>query len=247
MLPLLAERLLDVWERGIGLDSVGRSRILLGAGDPSPTEAEVDALTAGRRDAALLSIRAATFGPRADALATCPACGRLVEFGFPIAEVISDEGEEGSEPLRVRENGFEVRFRLPTIGDLAEIATDANGPRVGLLERCVVQARRRGRAVAVEELSEQVLEAIDAEMERLDPNAEIAFALTCGGCEAAWSAPLDVPAFVWSEVDAWARRLLREVHALAAAYGWGEREIVALSPVRRQTYLQFAAEWGPAP
>jgi hypothetical protein len=247
MLPLSTERLLEAWERGVGLDSVGRSRVLLGAGDPSPTEEEVGSLTAGRRDAALLRIRAAAFGPRAGALASCPACGRLVEFGFPITELIVGDGGGGDEPLRIRENGFDVRFRLPTIGDLAEIGAGADGVRVALLERCIDQARRRGKAVAVEDLSEQVIEAIEAEMERLDPNAEIAFALTCDGCEAAWSAMLDVPAFVWSEVDAWARRVLREVHALASAYGWSEREILDLTPARRQTYLELAAYWERSP
>ena len=57
----------------------------------------------------------------------------------------------------------------------------------------------------------------------------------------AWSAPLDVPAFVWAEVDAWTRRLLVEVHSLAAAYGWNEHEILALSPVRRLSYLELAS------
>ena len=36
-------------------------------------------------------------------------------------------------------------------------------------------------------------------------------------------------------------RILREVHTLAAAYGWSEAEILALSPARRRVYLELAA------
>jgi hypothetical protein len=250
MLPLSAERLLEAWERGIGLDSAGRARVLLAAGAPSVTEAELGGQTAGRRDADLLSIRAATFGPQVDALASCPACGQLVEFRFSATEVVSvDAEDDGGEPLRVRENGFDVRFRLPTVADLAEVSidgADAHGVRTALLERCVVQARRRGRAVAAEDLSEEVTDAIDSEMARADPGANLTFTLACEACGTAWSAPLDVPAFVWAEVDSWARRLLVEVHSLASLYGWTEREILALSPARRRTYLELAASSEPA-
>ena len=47
----------------------------------------------------------------------------------------------------------------------------------------------------------------------------------------------DVPAYLWEELDVRARRLLDEVHALARSYGWAEREILALSEVRRNAYL----------
>ena len=38
-------------------------------------------------------------------------------------------------------------------------------------------------------------------------------------------------------VEMAARRLLPEVHALASSYGWSEKEILALSPARRRSYI----------
>jgi hypothetical protein len=35
--------------------------------------------------------------------------------------------------------------------------------------------------------------------------------------------------------------LLREIEALARAYGWSEREILDLSPQRRHTYLELVS------
>ena len=45
--------------------------------------------------------------------------------------------------------------------------------------------------------------------------------------------------FLWTEIEAWAWRMLSDVHTLARAYGWGERDILALSPTRRQFYLEM--------
>jgi hypothetical protein len=70
--------------------------------------------------------------------------------------------------------------------------------------------------------------------------AEIRIALTCPDCGYRWNELFDIVSFFWTEIDAWARRLLREVHVLASAYGWNEHDILSLSPVRRQIYLALA-------
>ena len=46
--------------------------------------------------------------------------------------------------------------------------------------------------------------------------------------------------YLWKEVLIEARRLLREVNALARTYHWREADILALSPRRRQAYLELA-------
>jgi hypothetical protein len=42
-------------------------------------------------------------------------------------------------------------------------------------------------------------------------------------------------------VAARAQRLLMEVHLLARAYSWRESDILAMSPARRNAYLQQVA------
>jgi hypothetical protein len=63
--------------------------------------------------------------------------------------------------------------------------------------------------------------------------------LNCSSCGHKWEAPFDIVAFFWTEINAAAHGLLREVHALASAYGWTESEILALSPARRRCYLEM--------
>jgi hypothetical protein len=60
------------------------------------------------------------------------------------------------------------------------------------------------------------------------------------GLRHSWDVLFDIVSFFWAEIGAWAQRLLREVHALASAYGWREADILALSAWRRRQYLDLA-------
>ena len=76
-------------------------------------------------------------------------------------------------------------------------------------------------------------------MSARDPQAEVLLDLTCPACGASWQTVFDIAAYFWAELTAEAKRLLREVDALARAYGWREVDILALSPGRRQAYLEL--------
>ena len=70
----------------------------------------------------------------------------------------------------------------------------------------------------------------------------MAIALRCPVCAHAWSQDFDIAAFFWAELEGRVERILREIHALAGAYGWTETEILELPPGRRQRYLELANE-----
>ena len=87
-------------------------------------------------------------------------------------------------------------------------------------------------------LSPEDIDRIGEAMAEADPLAEIAFDFECPACGAAFREGLDPAEFFWSEIEVEAKRLLIEVHTLAAAYGWREHEVLALSPARRAFYLE---------
>ena len=64
--------------------------------------------------------------------------------------------------------------------------------------------------------------------------------LSCAACSHAWQVTLDIERFLWTKVCATAKRLLRDVHTLASAYGWREPDILSLSSTRRQIYVEMA-------
>jgi hypothetical protein len=86
------------------------------------------------------------------------------------------------------------------------------------------------------DLPQHALDALSQQIEKLDPQAEIRTALTCPACSHQWEVLFDIAGFLWTEINNWAERTLRSVNLLASAYGWTEREILSLSPVRRQLY-----------
>ena len=71
--------------------------------------------------------------------------------------------------------------------------------------------------------------------------------LQCPSCGERWESPLEPADFVWREINAACRRLLRQIHVLASAYGWSESEILRLSHERRAGYLHLIEEAGTMP
>ncbi len=239
-----ASQLLEVWERGRFQPPAERARLLLALAAPAAPPAELDGLGIGRRDQALLELRERIFGPRLTGLAQCPACAREVELDFGAADVRAPAAGDAAAPQTLRLDGYEVRFRLPTGEDLAAVGAlgDPPGARAALLGRCVTGVLLRGEPASGDALPEAVAVAISERMAALDPQGDIRLELRCPDCGHRWQAPLDVVSYLWSEVHAWAARMLRDVHALAAAYGWGEADILAMGPARRNAYLELVRQ-----
>jgi hypothetical protein len=136
---------------------------------------------------------------------------------------------------------YSVAFRAPNSADLLAIATLSNAAesRTMLLRRCVGEAVYEGAAVAVEQLPDEVLSHLAQQIERADPQASTQLALTCPACGHHWLAPFNIARFLWTEINDWAQRLMHHIHIIASAYGWSEADILALSPARRQMYLDL--------
>jgi hypothetical protein len=235
MLALSAADVLRVWEHAQTSGVAGRAVALVRASSPGDDSA-LD-LPIGRRDARLLALREGTFGPRLDGVSACPACGETVEFSFATDDVRVAEPVEALDPIQVEVGGRTHLFRLPTTRDLMSLPDDAtsDGAQQWLMARCAI-----GEA-SVAPYSDDLVAAVSERFGEADPQADVRIELRCAGCDHAWVAPFDIVAFLWREVQRQARRLLDEVHVLAARYAWSESDILALSPARRQAYLELAA------
>lgn len=238
---LSAAQLLEVWERGRHASLGERALLLLGAAESDMALEHIGALSIGRRDATLLKLRAQTFGDRLAGLSACPQCGEQLEMDFTVADILLPSPADIPPELTLVTGDYRVVFRLPNGFDVAALGREEAGPAAErqLLQRCIVEVSQGHEARCVVELPEEVIDAIASHMAEADPQAEIALALTCPACGAQWQALFDIVAFFWREIDAWAMRILHEVHVLASTYGWSEQDILALSPWRRQFYLEL--------
>ena len=240
MRPLSTSELLSVWERGQARPVAERALALLAAACPDETPDALARLSIGRRDALLMTLREWTFGPRLVSLAACPDCGERLELDMAVADLRVPSPGPAPERLEMTVDGYEIALRLPDSRDLAALSGEAGLPalRQRLLDRCLLSVRRRGKEAS---LPEELAEAAVARLAEADPQADVHLDLSCPACGISWLAAFDIVTFFWREIEAWAARLLREVHALARAYGWSEGEILSLSPRRRQIYLQMVS------
>jgi hypothetical protein len=244
MRRLSDSELLEAWERGQGKTPVRRALVLLSAACPESQAESLAELSVGQRDALLLTLREWTFGPRMTGLTSCTRCGEQLEFDCEAAQLRVSSEAAPPAALELSATGYELQFRLPNSLDLEQAAQcrDAAASQRLLLEQCLLSARRGDSEVSAEHLPPEIREAASARMAEADPQADLQLHFSCPQCGHSWQARFDIESFFWSEISAWAVRLLREVHALARAYGWREADILALSPWRRQMYLRMKDE-----
>src|SRR5262245_44895629 len=241
MQPLTAHRLLRVWERGFDQDATGRALVMLAEARPGTRRDDLWNVPIGRRDADLLALRAATFGPQLEAITGCPSCGERLELGLSADQMHGPRHEDVSPPAPLQLGEFELALRLPDSTDLAAAArsADIDTARRTIAHRCITSARRCGAEMAPDGLPDELLPAVAAYLETADPGAALVVETCCPACGASWESAFDVADFLWSEIEAEALRLLRDVHRLARGYGWCEADILALSPLRRRAYLEL--------
>lgn len=232
--------MLAAWERGLPQGPTERALTLLAATRSDDPPDDLAKLSIGRRDARLLTLREQAFGSRMVCIASCPGCAELLELDFNIADMRApDVPEPGT--LSVDVEGYDVEFRLPDSFDLLSIAgsQDFSAGRDLLMQRCFLNIRREGEVLTANDLPDIVIAAITERMAQVDPQADVQLALACPLCGHEWQAQFDVVSFFWSEINAWAHRILHDVHTLARAYGWRETDILALSSTRRQVYVDM--------
>jgi hypothetical protein len=245
MRPLSVPELLMVWERGLAALPFERALAILSVASPESSPTELARLSIGRRNARLLQLREWAFGSELAILTACPSCHQALELTMPVDGLrvsIDPTGDSAGDPessLILRD--YEVHYRPPNTEDIAACAgLEFAASRRKLLASCVTDARLQGKSMSAEELPVDVAQKVVEQIAAIDPQADMRLELHCPECHQRWRGVFDIVSFFWTEIDAWARRILREVDVLARAYGWRESDILALSPVRRQIYLSMA-------
>ncbi|KAB1150865.1 hypothetical protein F7R91_00680 [Streptomyces luteolifulvus] len=236
-----AAGLLAAWEAGLAEAPAGRALLLHRTARPDADAGSLPVLPVGEREADLFALRRALFGERMQVRLECRACGADMEFELDAGELAQSLTGRDEAVVRVAEGGWDVEFRLPSAADLTAAARSAD-PRGALLARCLVSAVHDGTAVTAGDLPAPVQRRIAEAVEAADPGADLTLNVGCPECGRPTRAELDIASYLWTELDAWARDVLLDVHLLATAYGWSEPEILALSPLRRRYYLELCAD-----
>jgi hypothetical protein len=199
-------------------------------------------LTVSDRDRVLASIYRATYGEEVRCACSCTRCGQRLEIEFSMADLLASR--TGSLPSGVRgperdgsyrlESG--VRFRVPTVEDVERAAASAESdPTTALLALCAPDA------------SASEADRIQAAFEAIAPLLDLELEALCPQCEIAQPVRFSIGAFLVQSIHGERKFLLRELHRLAAAYGWKLDEILALRRDDRRALVRLVdAERGRA-
>jgi len=237
--------LLDVWEQGYSCSPVTQGLLLLRLAWPDQTPQALQHLSIGDRDRVLFSLRRQMFGSTIHSLSVCPDCAHALEIEFDLGPLF-DADTTTNTRIHHQQGETVWSLRLPNSGDLLElqptlaqtgVPVDALTTQRTLLAACLITPEESS---LIQELSEEQVSELSAQMAEADPLCDLSLPVECESCQTAWDSPFDIVSFLWTEIDRACRRLMIEVHRLAAAYGWTEQEILNLSPWRRHLYLEMA-------
>lgn len=235
---------MHLWEAGRLQHPLDRAITILAFACPEIDRSTLATLTIGQRDALLFELREQTFGGKLDVFVECPQCCERLEFSLPLAPLRNLSEAQPFDPghdLDVIEERMKMTFRLPDSRDLAAVIESGTTEtaRAMLVERCIIEASIDGKRISANDVPDIIIAKLVARMAECDPVADILLNLDCPSCNTGWQQPFDIVSFFWAEITVQAKRLLREVHTLARAYGWAEGAILSLSAARRNFYLEM--------
>lgn len=239
MHPLSVNELLGAWEDGCTELPYRRAILLLSAACPEESEEQLVNLSIGQRDARLLTLREWTFGSKLNCITECPACGERLEFLMSADDIRVSDIEKQSDSYSLAWYGYHIDYRLLNTTDIEGVSSYADKKRMesALIQRCIIKAQINGEEIPAVELPNDVINTLIGHIAENDPQADTQLLLACPACKHEWNEHFDVVSFFWNEIQAWAVRIMKEVHMLASAYGWSEADILSMSPLRRRIYL----------
>jgi hypothetical protein len=170
----------------------------------------------------------------------CPAgpCGEVLGVALSLAQVLELgrlAEEERTISVTLPESGS-LRVRRPT-------GEDQHGWQRQVYQDAASAERAMARSLLIDadasQLSDASLAAIDAALEDADPLPCFRVTVSCPACGHESELAVDLEAVLLMQLQRLQRARLRDVHRLAARYGWSEQAILAMPAWRRRVYLDW--------
>lgn len=216
----------------------GRSEAAIVADRPGMATLLLERLVAGRdgeavdvlalpvavHDRLLAAIYTLEYGEKLSCQATCASCAQIFQFRFALPALLASQDEAAAEAGLPGEDGFwetpsGARLRPPDLRD------SAAGAPEGLLAR-----------IAESPVPAEDVEDLAAFLEKASPILSIDLDAACPGCGASQSVAFDLARFLVRALAGERPFLIREVHLIAARYGWSHAEIMALPRADRRAF-----------
>ncbi|NCD71681.1 T4 family baseplate hub assembly chaperone [Mucilaginibacter agri] len=242
MKPLDATELFQLWDEVLHDGLLDKSMRLLGKACSFENSVELGRLSIGERDARLLQLREWMFGYSLKNMVTCPKCNEVVEWEMDTHDMHLQKipADLSVKTFYLVKDQFKIQFRLPDSFDVSKIISENSADPDSLITNCIVGvANENGEEIPKDQLSGEIIQALDKRMSEEDPQADIRIEIHCPACSHNWESVFDIMSFLWAEIDSWAKRMMQEICLLAKSFGWSEKDILNMSPHRRRLYIEM--------
>ncbi|MDT0184480.1 hypothetical protein Q9S36_30255 [Microbacterium sp. ARD31] len=228
---------LDLWDTLAAVAPPARGAAVLVARGVAPdlvAAGDVPLAVAARE--ALVTLRDRV-GPVLDTTLACPACEALLDVPLPLDQVLAGSaGPPLDVDVDVDVDGVVVRG--PTTSDVLAALASAD-PAATLRAQCVTWP-----AGSDPDADADLAARVAATAEQVCGLAGTSLRLHCPECGREVVADVDAVGLLTERVAEEARDVLADVATLAAAFGWSEREVLALPPSRWHAYLGLVGAQG---
>ena len=173
---------------------------------------------------------------------TCDDCGELFDLPIDLAALPVSPATDTFPEADATTTLGRFRFRVPAGGDQIAIAQEDDNRRAirALVVRCKTKEEGRLDENWADRLTDRDIEAISGALEAVSPSLPWAAEARCPECDHGHVVPIDVTGWVFSLNDP-----IEDVHEIAAAYGWSERDVLSLTRARRRRYLSLIRRGDP--
>jgi hypothetical protein len=173
------------------------------------------------------------FGEWVEGVTACGECGSSFAVSFSLKDMAAEmDAPGGQHAVGPDQNGVYTlsdgrRFRLPTCGDQQSvIGMDLEEGASVLQNRCIVEGNPAKDAALLQAGMSEVGPVLDQELETV-----------CPDCSVLQSVRFDVQSHLLHSLASEKQFLVREVHLIALAYGWGYEEILNIPRQERRAFV----------
>lgn len=175
------------------------------------------------------------FGEQVEATVSCRDCGEPFEVSFSLRNLLAKvEAGARQNVVGPNEDGIYTlsdgrRFRLPTVSDQQSVLgleTDAGAS--ALIERCMIAGDPMDNPQLLQEAMDEVGPVLDLDLDAV-----------CPRCDASESVRFDIQTYLLRMLAYERRFLVREIHLIAVAYGWGYGEVLSLAREDRRAFVSL--------
>jgi hypothetical protein len=200
------------------------------------TESVVDQWQLSRRLQQLLAIAIQTRGYRLLLQSRCgnDACLEMIEIPLDL-RMFGQTSSDQSVDITIDDDT--VRLRLPTGHDQRRWYARGEAVDAAIMAAELILSINGGRPADDWCIPPAWIEIIGEQLESLDELTVLQLNTNCPACGQMLALELDLEQRLLTELAICQRNMLNEIHLLASAYHWREKDIFDLSPSRRTYYI----------